>query len=378
MKKTFLICTTAAVITAGAVLVSCKKQDHSVNTSEDKPNLDNSYDYTLPLASNGQAITTHTVTNAGARLGRALFYDKKLSKNNMVACASCHKQEFAFADNVSFSDGFNGGKTSRNSMAIINAIQSQGFFWDNRTLKLEDMVLQPIKHQVEMGLDDSEFLIEKLNSTSYYPQLFNDAFGSATISKEAIGKALAQFIYAMFTQNTKADKANIFNNSGGWNTTNTILTAQEQTGATLFQTIGCTGCHSNENLRGWNDLNWGNIGLDAVYADKGLGSITSKASDDGVFKVPSLRNIALTAPYMHDGRYATLEQVVEHYNSGIIYSANLSPQLVARNPVNYQPLNQAVQFNLSDNDKSCLVAFLKTLTDYSLVSDPKFSDPFKN
>jgi cytochrome c peroxidase len=377
MKKTIFVSTIAVAVTACAIFASCKKHDPAV-TTDDKPNLDNSYNYTLP-STLSSLNTSNTVTNAGARLGRALFYDKKLSKNNMVACASCHKQEYAFADNVSFSNGFNGGKTARNSMAIINAIESQGFFWDNRTKKLEDMVLQPIRHQVEMGLEDSGFLIDKLNATSYYPQLFNEAFGTPSISKEAIGKALAQFIYSMFVANSKADRANLFNGiGGGWNTNNGVLTAEEQSGANLFQNLGCASCHSSINMRGWGDLGWGNIGLDSVYADKGLGALLSDPTQDGVFKVPSLRNVGLTAPYMHDGRYATLEQVVEHYNSGIIYSANLSSQLVAKNPTTYQPLNQAKKFNLTDNDKKSLVAFLKTLTDYSLASDPKFSNPFKN
>lgn len=375
MKKTILVSSIAAVVTVSAIFSSCKKDHATTTTNEDKPNLDYSYDY---VSSTSQFTNTaNPITNAGARLGRALFYDKKLSKNNMVACASCHKQEFAFADNVSFSDGFNGGKTSRNSMAIINAIQSQGFFWDNRTQKLEDMVLQPIKHQVEMGLDNSSFLIDKLNATSYYPQLFNEAFGNSTITHEAIGKALAQFIYSMFVSNSKADKANIFIGNG-WIANNGVLTTQEQSGATLFQNLGCANCHASSNMRGWGDLTWGNIGLDSVYTDKGLGALLSDPSRDGVFKVPSLRNVALTAPYMHDGRYATLEQVVEHYNSGIMYNANLSSQLLARDPVTYQPLQQAVKFNLTDEQKQSLVAFLKTLTDFSLTSDPKFSNPYKN
>jgi cytochrome c peroxidase len=378
MKKTFVLCTAAAVITASAIFVSCKKQDKVTASNEDKPTLDNSYNYPVTLPFGATITTTNAITNAGARLGRALFYDKKLSQNNTIACASCHKQEFAFADNVSLSTGFNGGKTSRNSLAIINAIQSQGFFWDNRIQKLEDMALQPIKHQVEMGLDNSDLLLEKLGATSYYPQLFQDAFGSTTITREAIGKALAQFMYSMFVSNSKADQAGVFNNQGGWNTTNSILTAQEQTGANLFQSLGCNDCHTNSNLRGWNDLAWGDIGLDSVYTDNGLGALLSNPTDNGVFKVPSLRNVALTAPYMHDGRYATLDQVVEHYSSGIIYNANLSEEFIARNPVTYQPLNQAVKFNLSDDNKKCLVAFLNTLTDYAIVNDPKFSNPYKN
>ncbi len=374
MKKIIFIWI-AAISLGSALFMACKKQEPVAKNNEDKPNLDYSYNYEAALLGL-DSVTGHIVTNAGARLGRALFYDKKLSQNNTISCASCHKQEFAFADNLSFSDGFNGGKTGRNSMTIVNAVNSQGFFWDNRTIRLEDMVLQPIRHQVEMGLESSEFLVKKLNATSYYPQLFQEAFGSTSISKEAIGKALAQFIYSMFNVNSKADKANVLN--GGWNVNTGILTSEEQTGASLFQSIGCANCHSGRNLRGWNDVGFENIGLDAVYTDKGMGSLLSDPAMDGVFKIPSLRNVGLTAPYMHDGRYKTLEEVVEHYNSGIVFSPTLSYQLRKHDPITYQPLDEAVTFNLTDENKKCLVAFLKTLTDYSLVADTKFSNPYKN
>jgi cytochrome c peroxidase len=384
MKKTIFIWT-AAVITGCALFVSCKKENHAVTLTDEAPYLNPAYNYesvneVLITNASGQFVAnTHTVTNAGASLGRALFYDKKLSDNNMVACASCHKQEFAFADNVSFSNGFNGGQTTRNSMAIVNAITSSGFFWDNRTIKLEDMVLQPIRHQVEMGLTSSDFMVEKLSATSYYPQLFQAAFGTTNITKEEVGSALAQFLYSMFSQNSRADQAGVISASGGgWNTTNSILTVEEQQGASLFQGLECTDCHAGTDVRGWNNgLTWGDVGLDSVYKDNGLGALLSNPAFNGVFKVPSLRNIALTAPYFHDGRYTTLDQVVDHYNSGVMYNANLSMEFLAIDPITRQPLKQAKTLGLTSYQKGCLVAFLKTLTDYN-YTDPKFSDPYKN
>lgn len=371
MKKIFFIA--VPVLVAGAaVLASCKKHE-CVKHNEQEPDINYSYNY--ESVAQVAANSGHTITNAGARLGRILFYDTRLSANNTIACASCHKQELAFSDNVSFSTGFNGGLTGRNSMPVTNVINSKGFFWDHRTQKLEDMVLQPIKHQVEMGLDNTDFLIKKLNSTSFYPRLFNEAFGSADITREKIGIAMAQFLYSMFASNSRADQAGVIN-GGGWGTTNNILTVDEQKGAQLFASK-CTSCHTGPNLRGWGDEGFENIGLDAVYADRGLGALLNDPTKDGQFKIPSLRNVALTAPYMHDGRYKTLEEVVEHYNSGIIYSDNLSMMLRARDPQTYQVLNEAVRMNMSDDDKRCMVAFLKTLTDASVTTDPKFSDPFK-
>lgn len=372
MKKIFFIAV-PALVAGAAILSSCRKHE-CVKHNEQEPDINYSYNYEKSAALAAQ--NGHTLTNAGARLGRILFYDTRLSANNTVACASCHKQELAFSDNVSFSTGFNGGFTGRNSLAVINAINSKGFFWDHRTQKLEDMVLQPIKHQVEMGLDNTDFLIKKLNATSFYPRLFNEAFGRADITRENIGKALAQFLYAMFANNSRADQAGVVN-GGGWGGNNNILTVDENKGAQLFSQHGCTNCHAGPNLRGWNDEGFENIGLDAVYADRGLGALLNDPTKDGVFKIPSLRNVALTAPYMHDGRYKTLEEVVEHYNSGIVYNDNLSYMLRARDPQTYALLPAAIKMNMSDDDKRCLVAFLKTLTDASVTTDPMFSDPFK-
>lgn len=362
----FAVC----ALVAAAVFFSCRKEPPAKDTA---PEPDVNYSFNYQNFSTGGVIPG--VTNGGARLGRVLFYDKRLSLNNTVACGTCHKQNIAFSDNVALSNGFNGGKTGRNSMPIINPQQSKGFFWDHRTQKLQDMVLQPIRHEVEMGLDNTEFLVKKLEATTFYPRLFNEAFGSSEITREKIGSALAQFINAMFSQQTRADKAGVLN--GGWNILPGILTTDEIKGSNLFQQKGCEGCHAGINLRGWGEEGFANIGLDEVYADKGLGALMSDPTLDGHFKIPSLRNVELTAPYMHDGRYKTLEEVVEHYNSAIKYSSTLSLELREWDPVSGQPLEKALRLNLTEDEKRCLVAFLKTLTDHTFISDPKFSDPFR-
>jgi cytochrome c peroxidase len=371
MKKITFV-SAILLVTVVLSIISCKKEKEAKqNPAQNEPYLDYSYNYEANNAS------LYGVTNAGARLGRVLFYDTKLSKNNKISCASCHKQSLAFSDNRAFSDGFNGGKTARNSMPIINAIESKGFFWDHRTKNLKDMVLQPIRHEVEMGLEDPAFMVEKLKSTSYYPKLFSEAYGTPEITREAVGDAMAQFISSIISRDSKADKANVLSPSGGWGPNN-VLTPEENAGAALFQSAGCVNCHAGINLRGWNDDGFENIGLDYVYSDKGLGALTGNPLNDGKFKIPSLRNVALTAPYMHDGRFATLEEVVEHYNSGIKYSDNLSWMLRKTDPANGQLLPEAKRLNLSALDKNNLVAFLRTLTDSKIATDPKFSDPFRH
>ncbi len=370
MKKTIFV-SAFIIMIALLTVISCKKEVKK-DLMADEPHLDYSYNYEL---SNGAG--NGLVTNAGARLGRVLFYDTKLSKNNKVSCSSCHKQSLAFSDNVAFSDGFNGGKTGRNSMPIVNAIDSKGFFWDHRTKKLKDMVLQPIKHEVEMGLDDPSFMIAKLKATTYYPKLFNEAYGTSEITKEAIGDAMAQFISSIDSRKSRADKANMIN-PFGWGSNSSLFNVEENKGAQLFQSAGCTHCHSGNNLRGWNEEGFENIGLDYEYTDKGLSVLTGNPAHDGAFKIPSLRNIGLTGPYMHDGRYKTLEEVVEHYNSGIKYSNTLSMALRKTDPITYEILPEPKRLNLSDYDKKCLVAFLNTMTDVSITTDPKFSDPFSH
>jgi len=210
---------------------------------------------------------------------------------------------------------------------------------------------------------------QKIASISYYPALFQQAFGTDKVTRERISMALAQFLRAMNSSNSPADRNE--------------LTLQEMSGQALFFNLGCSHCHNGENLGGApipgtgggyfgnpEAANAANIGLDVVYEDKGIKEITGSETLDGAFIIPSLRNLSFTAPYMHDGRYATLEEVVEHYNSGIQPSVALDHNLV--NTVTATP----VQMNMTAAEKAALVAFLKTLSDPSITTDVRFSNPF--
>ena len=304
------------------------------------------------------------VKNEGARLGRVLFYDKKLSISNTISCGSCHIQSSGFSDVTALSQGFKGLHTSRNSSSIGNAALSASLFWDGRNSTVKSMTLNPVQNHIEMGMEDLNFLVKKLSSTSYYPDLFKKAFGNSEITKERIANALAQFVCSMVSVDSKYDKESAVSFRG--------FSELEKKGKDLFfsSKTNCTACHGGPNfsvnsVNSFNDYTssngTANIGLDIQYKDQGFGN--------GKFKIPSLRNVELTAPYMHDGRFKTLEEVVEHYNSGI---AN-HPQLDRNLKINGQPR----RLNLNEQDKKALVAFLKTLTDETLVKDVKFSDPFQ-
>lgn len=317
--------------------------------------------------------TNNPITDAGATLGRVLFYDKRLSANNTVSCASCHQQEHGFSDPRQFSIGFKGGATGRNSMGLTNAryYQRGRFFWDERAATLEEQVLQPIQNEVEMGLTLEE-LVTKVSAEPYYTELFTGAFGDSTITTTRIARALAQFVRSIVSTETKFDAGR------GSNFAN--FTPQESLGRNLFNgRARCSSCHGSDNFVPNNVFN---NGLENPYTDQGIGAITGRTQDNGKFKVPSLRNIALTAPYMHDGRFESLEQVVEFYNSQVVNHPNLAPQLRGGGPGGPGgPSGPAgggpLRLNLNNSEKAALVAFMHTLTDPNLSRDPKFSDPFR-
>ncbi len=320
-----------------------------------------------PILGQDNTPVNNPVTDPAATLGRVLFYDKRLSFNNTVSCASCHQQANGFSDPKQFSVGFNGGLTGRNSMGLANArwYQRVKFFWDERAATLEAQVLQPIQNSVEMGMTLSA-LQTKLAAEPYYQTLFTNAFGTSAVTSDRISKALAQFVRSIVSTQTKFDvgAATGFSN----------FTAEENQGRTIFNTASqgnCAACHGTDNFVPGGAIN--NNGLENPYVDKGVGALTGLAQDEGLFKVPSLRNIALTAPYMHDGRFATLEEVVEFYNSGVVAHPNLSGPL--RNPGG-GPV-QPRRLNLTAAQKAALVAFMRTLTDTSVGTDVKFSDPFQ-
>lgn len=307
------------------------------------------------------------ITNDGATLGRVLFYDKALSVNNTISCGSCHHQDKAFVDGLQFSKGFEGVQTRRNSMSLLNLrfFGPKKMFWDTRAATLEEQVLKPIQDHIEMGMPSLTALINKLSAKSYYPPLFTKAFGSETITSDRISKALAQFIRSIVSYNSKFDV--------GVATDFANFTSQEILGMDRVDAI-CGECHNdiatvNSEVptfffnSGPNDLN--NNGLDQVYTDNGLGELTGLATDMGLFKMPTLRNIEQTAPYMHDGRFTTLEQVVSHYQSGVKAHPNLGIQL----------LPGGIPF--PNSEKAAMIAFLKTLTDRTVTTDVKYSDPFQ-
>jgi cytochrome c peroxidase len=317
-----------------------------------------------PILAQDNTPANNITSDAGATLGRVLFYDKRLSTNQTVSCASCHQQQAGFADPRRFSVGFDGSTGTRNAMGLSNArwYQRRHFFWDERANTLEDQVLGPIQNPIEMGMTLTA-LTNRLAAEPFYTNLFARAFGTPEVNTNRISRALAQFVRSIVSVRSKYDTG-VTNNFANF-------TAQENLGRQIFLgQVGnatCAACHGTDNFVPGPALN--NNGLEFPYVDYGAGGVTSNAADNGKFKVPSLRNIGLTAPYMHDGRFATLEQVVEFYNSGVVDNPNLSPPLRV-------PGGGVRRLNLTQAQKDALVAFLKTLTDASLATDAKLADPF--
>lgn len=315
------------------------------------------------------------ITDAGATLGRVLFYDKKLSRNDQTACASCHQQQHGFSDPKAFSIGFKGGETPRHSMSVANVrfYQNGRFFWDERAETLEDQTLQPIQDPVEMGMKLKK-LENKLDKISYYPPLFEDAFGTPEISSDRIAKALAQFMRSMVSYRSPYDTGRELT-SGSAAEPFPNFSSLENDGKALFfnaEKTGCSFCHITDLFVG---VDARNNGLYQESADAGVEKITDNPMDNGAFKIPSLRNIALTAPYMHDGSIPTLAEVIEHYNGKVKDHDNLHPMLRDEGPMGIGS-GPPRRLNLNSYEKSALLAFLQTLTDTALVRDERWGDPF--
>ncbi len=328
------------------------------------------------------------LTDQGAELGRVLFYDRQLSRNNTIACASCHLQRAAFADPRPLSVGYQGGLTGRNAMSLINLRFSNinraqpGFFWDERASSLEVQALMPIQDEIEMGMTLPE-LEARLTQLPYYPPLFAAAFGSTEITSQRIARAIAQFVRSLVSFHSRFDLAAEKNGTGDYTQDFADFSPLENLGKSLFFSgiggvgeLGCAHCHVPPTFNMPKAMN---NGLDLYYDDPGLGAREVPPNDpftptnDGKFKAPSLRNIELTAPYMHDGRFQTLDEVIEHYSSGVHPHRNLAVAINDEADENQQGTSG---FHFSAKQKKALVAFLKTLTDYQFVSDPRFADPF--
>lgn len=308
------------------------------------------------------------LTYEGVALGRYLFWEKKLSGNNAMSCGTCHLPEHGFSDTARYSRGINGQLGTRQAMPLVNLGWATTYFWDGRAVTLEKQVEGPVENPIEMA-EDWNHAVEEIKNDPLYPPLFFKAFGSTEVSKERITKAIASFMRTMISANSKFDKQRI----GQYQ-----FTPEEEHGFTLFMTEGgspdevpggsfgadCFHCHGFGAMQ-FSDYLFHNNGLDASFTDLGRGAVTGSPYDNGKFKAPSLRNVMLTAPYMHDGRFSTIEQVIEHYNGGGTPSTTIDPFMKFT----------VGGLQLSAQSKSDLKAFLMCLTDTTFIHNPAFSDP---
>ncbi len=305
-------------------------------------------------------------TEEGVELGRRLFYDPVLSADGTMSCASCHLPEGNFTDNLALSKGVDQIEGKRSSMALLNiGFADQGLFWDGRATSLEDQALAPVEDPIELH-NTWENVVQNLQQDELYPTLFRKAFGIRSfqeISKELAAKAIAQFERTLISSGqSRFDR--FFRGE-------LELTDEEFLGYVLFFDLDpnipdaeCGHCH---NAPLFTTNQYFNNGIEPIeslvdFPDLGRAEVTGVEFDNGKFRAPTLRNIEFSAPYMHDGRFNTLEEVVEHYNSGGHFQTNKDPLI--------RPLN------LLDHEKEALISFLKTLSDSTFIQEPRFLSPF--
>ncbi|MFT5386599.1 MAG: cytochrome c peroxidase [Saprospiraceae bacterium] len=391
-NKILFICSLIAFVS----IISCKKEgvdiEYNYYPEEDFQlmsqylNLDPvpvSYENDFP---DYYSSAIRTYDRDLATLGRVLFYDKNLSLDKSISCASCHRQEIAFSDDKAFSNGVNQRKTSRNSLALGSVFSFNEyygssisgrvpFFWDNRASSVQEQSKATLGNPLEMDIDMQQ-VKSRVEEQPFYAPLFQAAYGHNVQNEQEILDAIAVFVNSIGSFNTKYDVA-VDKYLGSHGSLNGIASAdladfndQEQNGRKLYL-ANCSSCHGNiEEGVAAPGLIQANNGLAMDYGDdQGMGDTNSSSSFKGLFKVPTLRNIEKTGPYMHDGRLATLEDVVEHYSNGIQNHENLSTELKSG--------SQAVRFNYSESEKADLVAFLRTYTDEDFLTNSKYSDPFK-
>lgn len=329
-------------------------------------NLELPIHFTQRGRNNDNTPADNPLSDAGATLGRVLFYDTRLSANNTTSCASCHVQAHAFADPKPFSKGLHGALTDRHAMPLVNLryYERARFFWDERAGNLEDVVLLPIQSRIEMG-QDLQRLVDTLARDAIYPMLFARAFGGGQITAQRIGKALAQFVRSIVSCQSGYDEGRARAKSAQDDFDN--FTRQENRGKALFMR-NCSTCHMQDGNEHFFVPIPANTGLrgDAATADGGVGDVTLRPEDLGSFKSPSLRNVEVTAPFGHDGRFPTLDTLIDHYSDDAIFDPRLGYAIPA-GPLGF-----------TASEKAALIAFLTTLTDRTLLTDPRFSNPFVN
>ena len=392
MKNPFNILGQLTYILIAVLMVSCSDDNNEAMTPVDDNSFEglnlpaNYFNYAnqnIPAYITKDNTGANTITNEIATLGRVLFYDKSLSENNTISCASCHQQSHAFSDGDVQSVGRDGGLTGRHSMRLINSrfADEVRFFWDERATSLENQTTQPIRDHVEMGFSgtdgDPSFddLISRMTEIAYYPQLFTDAFGDATITENRMQLALAQFVRSIQSFDSRFDAGLAAVGANNINQDFPNFTAVENLGKRIFLDpppnggAGCAGCHRAPEFDiAPNSLNNGIIGVAGNLNDIDLTNTRSPSLRD-VFTADGLTN----GPFMHDGSLNTLLDVINHYDQIPVnnQNTNLDPRLSGPPGM---PGNQVL--NLSDDEKNALVAFLRTLSGTDVYTNEKWSDPF--
>jgi len=367
MKNMRRLYTLAFLVAAVLLLTYCQPEPKS-NGGNNTATIGTPYNLQVPKGFPQPNIPAdNPMTVEGVKLGRHLFYEKALSGDNSMSCGGCHFQERAFTDATPVSVGIDGIPGRRKAMPLFNLAFHDNFFWDGRTLTLEEQAIIPIEDPIELNADMAT-VIQRLTDNPLYPPMFDAAFGSPTVTQERIGKAIAQFERTLISANSKFDSVRRLK-------TGASFTADEQLGFEMFTSeVGdCFHCHgtveTNFLLGAFGrDLQFVNNGLKANYTDQGRAEVTGDPGDVGKFKVPSVRNVEFAFPYMHDGSIPNLDSLIGFYNFGGHKHINVDPNMKAA----------GIGRNWTVDQKRGLAAFLRTLTDYEFLTDTAFSDPFKN
>ena len=363
------------LLSATALLgaVSCGKSGAGGEDPIPAPTAPTAYALTVPAGFPTPAIPTdNPLTNEGVALGRRLFYEKALSSTGTMSCGSCHQQSKAFTDGLPLAVGVDGIANPRSTMSLTNVLWSTQLTWDGAFTTLETQALKPLENTIELH-QPLATSVTKLQATTLYPPLFLAAFGTQTITPELTLKALAQFERTLISGSSRYD---------AYMATRTGLTTTELAGLQLYTThiapgavrgAECFHCHTQPLMSSNYEGRFFNNGLDLTFTDPGRGGLTKLAVDQGKFIAPTLRNIALTAPYMHDGRFKTLEEVLDHYSDHVqMASPGLDNNLIQG--INDPPFG--THMDLTATEKKQVIAFLKTLTDSTFITDKRFSNPF--
>jgi len=347
------------LLVAGVLIIKSCKRDVDV-----APYIPTPYELKIPAGFPEMVIPEdNPMTVEGIALGRKLFYEEKLSGDNSMACADCHMQQNGFSDPNQFSQGIDGSFGNRQAMALINLGWEKFYFWDGRAATLEQQIFGPVMNPIEMN-ESWAHAMDELREDPVYRDMFRKAFGTAGVDSVRASKAIAQFLRTLISGNSKFDKVNrgevsfTPSESNGYD-----LFMRDKDEANLIAGGDCFHCHGPILM---SKQFYSNNGLDAVFADSGLGAVTGNPLEVGKFKIPTLRNIELTGPYMHDGRFTTLDEVINHYSSGLVVSPTIDPlmKFAADGGV-----------ALSPQEKADIKAFLLTLTDYDFINNPEFKDP---